>query len=849
MPPPPAPGQARFDPIPQTRPRSTSISTIVTLAPSNVRSELFTPPLGGAPGEARTELLRLGRARQPWGFLARATRWLEGNPADEVVRFLVAANAGELGLRTIARAQVDRLSASARAQAGVRELTARIDALAPDEVEFDERAANLSANLAALGARGIDLSAHWGAWRERLGGTPAFRASDENVVRADPASPLASAFVDHAGFAREVIASAPGVHERDPQPVVVEGFDPPWAFVEAMRATAGRPLGQLGRVDVVHLDPVSFLDALSLRDLGGLILEARAGFFVGADAARRALDAWRSRLDERLSAIVVAIPGLSGPTGAREALATALAEQEREALRLRAAVEAAYADATPASWRDRFAGALDGSGPPARFAIPTTRFSTFIRHSAEDLARALRRRGCVVDVLVEAGEHQQRSIVSYLRAFERTRPDATIVINYPRACVPGMVPDAVPHVCWIQDAMPHLFDDRVGASQGPLDYLVGHLHQELFDRFGYPRERAIPAPVLADVEKFHDGPADPALERDLACEIGVVSHHGEPTRAMFDRLMRDHAGDDLARRVFTRVFEGVGEIVERAMVEPPQPALRALVDRAIADAGGDADARLRDQVLRHCAIPLADRVMRHQSVAWAIDLAQRRGWRVNLYGRGWAMDPRFEPYARGELEHGESLRAAYRAARVHLHASLHTMVHQRAMECFLSGGVCVARLTLDTLTMVKAAVQLALVDRPLDIADGEREGYLVDKHPEARAYAALRAAVGAPDAGPIVWTSRARLRSMGTHRATIGPEQDPRALYGDLAGSAYWDRDSFERVVTRAVEDDAWRDAAARAGAERVRRWFTYDGVVDRLLRMLAGRPAGSAAFAVGSEG
>ena len=53
----------------------------------------------------------------------------------------------------------------------------------------------------------------------------------------------------------------------------------------------------------------------------------------------------------------------------------------------------------------------------------------------------------------------------YLRAFAEFEPDLVVLINYTREQMKGSIPEGVPFVTWVQDAMPHLFDARLGAAQ------------------------------------------------------------------------------------------------------------------------------------------------------------------------------------------------------------------------------------------------------------------------------------------------------------------------------------------------------------------------------------------------
>lgn len=61
-------------------------------------------------------------------------------------------------------------------------------------------------------------------------------------------------------------------------------------------------------------------------------------------------------------------------------------------------------------------------------------------------------------------------------------------------------------------------------------------------------------------------------------------------------------------------------------------------------------------------------------------------FRLYLYGEGWDKHPRFAPYYKGVLQHGEELSIAYQAAKWCLHLNAMEGGHQRALEIVASGA-------------------------------------------------------------------------------------------------------------------------------------------------------------------
>ncbi len=562
------------------------------------------------------------------------------------------------------------------------------------------------ANVGALAGRGVDLHPEFEAWAPSVARRDWFRTPDGDVSRRS--GNTWELIGDHVGAARRfahehLIGSSV---EPFPALVTVEGVDPPWILMEVARATGRAPDGFQPRLVVVQADARELLDGLAQADLRAVLGAERTEVFVGPDAGTR-LAAWlRERFETLLSGACIPLRSVRTRATPRidEVLARARAEQLKEHHRLLAEARAIYAGRDRAWWRGRFSRAAessraaeqpssrpDGEGP-LRVLVPTSRFTTFMRHAAADLVEAFRAAGCEADPLIEPDPFSRLSSLAYLRRIVASRPDLVVMINWTRATLSMPLPREVPVVSWMQDAMPRQFDPAA-AARGELDFLVGNLHPELFARFGFGRERTLEFPVVASARKFHDAPVAEGLRRRLECEIGYVGHQSETAAAMHERLTREAMRG--AERGPARAMEAL-----RARVEEIASGAAGLLLARLEEACGavlgeltglDADGREVARLVRQYAAPLAERVIRHQSLEWAASIARRRGWRMCVFGRGWERHPTLSEFARGELAHGEELRAAYRCAAVQVHASAAAMVHQRMMECALSGGLPACR--------------------------------------------------------------------------------------------------------------------------------------------------------------
>lgn len=807
---------------------------------------------------SRDELVGLARAGRPWEFVPLGVQVVASNPGDAGVRFLLAANLARLGLVTLAREQIAAMAAEARQDPDVQALAGAIQGMPNDLMPAAERVARGQAAAEVLRLRGIDVFSDLEYWVDQASGYECFRALDGNVVRQRGKS--LELLGDHKGLATKFVkGNACGGDKAHDKPFVIEGVDPPWLLRAVFDATPKRADGYQPRLRVVQASAMELLDGLSLVEMREVLESERCEFFVGPRACEELRERLRGAMSYGVTGQTLALPSVR--TRAMPPLGDVMAEIDASQRDLGAALyqraSAKYAGRDRAWWAGRFAEALAG-GPPLRVLIPTTRFSTFVKHSSADLAGAMRRQGHDARVLMEPDDHSLLSAVAYLREVVEFEPDLVLSINYTRANLNGRegsmspFPASVPFVCWIQDAMSHLFDPAVGAKQTALDFVIGHTFPELFERFGFPRERAMRCAVGADVAKF-SGPAPAAhLRKRYECDIAFVSNHSESPEALLARLtpilagalapaageiasmVREEARTPPGPRRWVPMRDRVGEILTRTLNASPDP-------------------RLIDTVVHQFADPYADRMMRHDTLRWAASSAARCGWRLKLFGRGWETNPEFARFAAGELAHGEDLRAAYHSAGVQLQVTCHTLVHQRLFECLLSGGFPLCRINQPEFLQIHYRMLFEITQSTLHACASEwpnaRQAFAsIEDNPQMAKWVAIWHGLGLLEKVFPKFSDEQRgllLRDVyfsAGYRAYQPSTEVDSAFYhlADRPEFLFWNEATLEAHVAWALEHPQERRGLIETVAERVRGSQTYDAVTSDVLKFVStglGRP------------
>jgi hypothetical protein len=765
-------------------------------------------------------------------------------PHDAEIRCLLAANCAQLGLRTFALEALDQLDEQSRHDPAVAQLRQAIDGLDEDRIPWNTLVANAERNLEALESRGLFaarvLRDAMNAWRASREKTDWFVYQGGNVLRRDPGEPRfawTEQLTDQCAIAARFCAERLGGPDLFPAPVAIEGLDPPWLVRGVWARLGPNPVGYAPAITLIQADPAEALDGLAQADLRDVLTDPRVRIFIGPDAAEGWLEDATERLDELCMGMAIATPGLrtrarpdAKAVTSRWSAAHAAAQR-----RLQAALARAYAGRDERWWAERFERARAG-GEPLRVLIPSTRYSTFVRHASEDLAEAFRSLGCEARVGLEKGAGSRPSAVGQLSWASDFEPDLIVLVNYFRGDAGLPFPSEIPWVCWLQDAMAHQFRPR---SLGPLDFVVGHIHAEIRNDASFPASRAMPFPVVASTRKFHDGPVDADAADRFACEVAYVSHQSETPGAFHARILSEEP-DSAARGV----LEALRPLVEAEAAEPMGPSLHGRLRRAcerIAEERCPGDAGRAPYLFRHYALPLADRAIRHEMLDWAQTICARRGWRLRVFGRGWERHPALAPAAGGELAHGEALRACYQSAAVHLHASVNTLVHQRVMECALSGGLPVGRLTSDIVQdcLGWAKREAVVGHRPVEKRADGTLAYRVQDCKALREAAPLRRWLGL--ASPQVQTvtpAQAASFARPDHPAAGG--MHAQWLLGDLREMAFRNQAELERLIERAVTDRAWRGARAAEIASRVRERCSTEALARRILALVEAGLAGT---------
>ena len=693
-----------------------------------------------------------------------------------------------------------------------------------EQASFSVREEILRANLNHLKGRFEPDETLISAWKTHLPGSIEY----PDTVQSQHLSAI------------EPVLGEIGHHCRGP--IILEGISPPWLFKSLLDAPSpeGHPSFRQ-RILILQADAVEFLDGLSFVDLGEQLADDRVLCFVGEDASARLLEWATQRIDDAPPAIVIQNPLLKAKSQPdanvlmREIDARWTANESKliQQIKGRPTRDVNY-------WKNRYADAVTGK-EPLRVLIPVSRFTTYLKYAADDVARAFESIGCKAQVFHERDDSTMMSKCNGLRAAVKFDPDLILAINYTRSAMSKDFPADIPHVCWVQDAMSHLFDKNLFSDLGDLDLFVGMIDSSMIRDIGYPKERSRWMPMAALQSKFHASPKTDGFD----AEIAWVTHQSEPPIVMKSRLIDEmkiqapNAADQ---------FSAMLDRVEDAVCNQPKVSvihsIRSLVDESFFPTGAPQAAMpLRTHMIKTLIIPFAERVFRHQTAQWASNIARRRNWRFKLYGNGWENHPTLSEFACGPIVHDAGLRECYRNSVVQLHASINQVMHQRVSECLFSGGLPLCRFPRVAFGMFSNLLVAEFVhglDRGC-VPDGaeERDGcwyvpYRSD--PLASKYVSEILRLGLCDpvhyqSGTLRWTSK----HLDSGRAFGQSPKKAQAakMFASMTDLGFASETQLESLVDRAVQEPDWRANRINEAVGVLPKELTIEGFAGNVIEFV----------------
>jgi hypothetical protein len=676
--------------------------------------------------------------------------------------------------------------------------------LSSGRLSWGSRSEVFANNLAALTADNPSLAGLAETWRQQADQYELYRASDGNyqVVGRKAGHFFAGCLgglLDHRALVAHWTYRCKDLEVV--RPLVFDGAGYGWLMIQVLETTHRTFLNYSCAVYVVEPDPASLCILLHLHDLRPW--KNRLRFFGGPEAKGQFDQALAENAHWMLPAATLSERLKARPQlGIAESVAVAAESRKQRDALLRAEIASYYDEKTVNDWSARFDAAI-GGGKPLKVMGITTRYSTVLQYSMEELGEAVRAAGHEFILAKEADDQTMER--PELPLLAEHKPDLLVLISRLRH-ENSLLPKNVPSLCWDQDNLPCMRTPEATASLDALTYVAGHGAEFGYTHLGWTARNCLFCHPAAATRRYGGTPIGhgQAYEQD----VSFISNAAESPEQLRDSTL---AGIGSLAEAFAKLAPKVIDGAMRDGVAWTTRMLWPLIDAVL---GTNRDQAIRNELLMALS-RLADRCFRHAALHWVKDFCDRRGYTFRLFGAGWEKHPVLASHARGAVKPGDGVARVYRGTRINLQLmGAMSFIHSRSLDGLAAGGFFLNRGNRRETDMAneRAAFELAMMKPDRLYATAQEMDRCTEEQMRLRweKIKNLWSDTGGPEAA---------LRAMAFYRHC--PQQE--LIWPQLDQITFFDAEGFENLAQTYLEDESLRLRVMGKMQEVVRRQFSYD--------------------------
>ena len=552
-------------------------------------------------------------------------------------------------------------------------------------IPWTSRQRRFQANLRALADRGIPTAELLAAWELAVGQHELHQSRDGNFHVLDVRQPVWKGWLDGLDDHKAVTAAIPLDECKGTLvlPIAFDGVGHGWLLPHVLQATQRVYLNYSAAMYLVEPDVVALCMALHMHDLQEWLRSPQLRLYVGAGAMERLLHDMRTHANWTLPGRFVFNPLRERPALGLQPLVEALVlERDKRQKERMERMTAYYSQFDAAAWRKRFAEAANG-GPPLRVLGITTRYSTVLRYSMEELQNAARAAGAVFEISMETDDQSREK--NGLEMMERLKPDLMVMISRMRYEAPDL-PRNVPALCWDQDNLQCMREPGALEDMKGLTFVAGHGAIMGVFHLGWPEGACIFCHAAGMTHRYRLA-AGVAAEPSRVADFAYMSHASASPEQFRGSLARKWENPKQYLPLFNRACE---EVLAGARAGKTWEflELQELVRRTAG--GGDVPPDIENMLMVDLRL-LVDRVFRHVTLEWVSRWCERHGKTLRIWGQGWAAHPTLGKHAAGVALPGEDAQAVFRSSLVNLQIIETGVIHSRLLDGWAAGGFFLIR--------------------------------------------------------------------------------------------------------------------------------------------------------------
>lgn len=317
-----------------------------------------------------------------------------------------------------------------------------------------------------------------------------------------------------------------------------------------------------------------------------------------------------------------------------------------------------------------------------RILFCTSRFTTVLQYHTRDCMAAAKRLGCETELLIETDGLHRVFARDFLSCIAHFQPDIIFALDDFRFRY-SFIPKEVVWIAWVQDMTNDIMAPMTPLKLTDRDFVMNHFTTwGKFQEVGYSERALINAPIPANSWIYNPYELSHEERKSYTCDVCFVCHASDAEQHIQEMI--SCLPQNLHKAVRTIYENYQGYVYETGELFYDEELFAAYINESMQVQFG---YKITDNALQYLSHDMYQwfnqRVFRQALVDWLLDAGITN---IKLWGNGWKNSPKYEKYAMGPAQNGETLSKIYQAAKIVVGNNVQTTSAARAWETMLSGG-------------------------------------------------------------------------------------------------------------------------------------------------------------------
>lgn len=296
--------------------------------------------------------------------------------------------------------------------------------------------------------------------------------------------------------------------------------------------------------------------------------------------------------------------------------------------------------------------------------------------------QAAQRMGCETELLIEADGIHRVTQLQIQKSIYDFKPDVMFCIDHFRF-EEGWIPPEIVWITWAQDPLFHIMSPETPARLTARDFVMNHFTTwGKFNALGYDKKCLIEAPIPANDRIYQPYSLSQQEIEQYGCDLCLVCHASDAEQHVKDTVA---AFPEEQKEMIEAVYYGYQSFVyQTGELFYREAEFAAYIQGAMRQHFGyECDSQTLGRLANDMCMWFNQRVFRQALVDWVLDAGFTS---LKLWGNGWQNSDKYQKYAMGPAQNGETLSKIYQASKIVIGNNVLTTSAARAWETMLSGG-------------------------------------------------------------------------------------------------------------------------------------------------------------------